>query len=279
MNGALPPSSSDIRFMPSAHCAISFLPTSVEPVKLSLRTFGCEVIALPMSEAEWPVTMLSTPAGSPARSAMTPSASAEYGVCKAGLQTTVQPAASAGPILRASMADGKFHGVIIATTPTGWRQTMMRLSAAWPGMMSPYMRLASSPNHSRNAAAYATSPLASASGLPCSAVMMVARSSWCSSINSYMRRNTCARSLAVLRAHAGNAACAASMAALVSDAPMSGTVPRRSPLAGLVTSQVALPAWLAPLPVDQALLAQQIGIGKCGECRHGLVRNHVACSR
>src|SRR3546814_3247294 len=64
--------------------------------------------------------------------------SAEYGVCVAGLQTTVQPAASAGAILRPSIADGKFQGVIAATTPTGWRRVMMRLSAAWPGMVSPY---------------------------------------------------------------------------------------------------------------------------------------------
>jgi hypothetical protein len=35
------------------------------------------------------------------------------------------------------MAAGKFHGVIAATTPMGWRSTMMRLSAWWPGMMSP----------------------------------------------------------------------------------------------------------------------------------------------
>src|SRR3546814_4515059 len=68
--------------------------------------------------------MLSTPGGRPARSASTPSASAEYGVCVAGLQTTVQPAASAGAILRPSIADGKFQGVIAATTPTGWRRVM-----------------------------------------------------------------------------------------------------------------------------------------------------------
>src|SRR3546814_13421112 len=88
--------------------------------------------------------MLSTPGGRPARSASTPSASAEYGVCVAGLQTTVQPAASAGAILRPSIADGQFQGVIAATTPTGWRWVLIRLSAAWPGMVSPYIRRASS---------------------------------------------------------------------------------------------------------------------------------------
>ena len=116
--------------MPSAHCAINFFPTAVDPVKLILRTFGCEVIADPIAAASWPVTMLSTPGGKPARSASTPKASAEYGVCDAGLQTTVQPAASAGPTLRASIAEGKFQGVIMPTTPIGCRSTMIRLSVA-----------------------------------------------------------------------------------------------------------------------------------------------------
>src|SRR3546814_17888698 len=55
--GALPPSSSEIFFTVEAHCCISSLPTSVEPVKESLRTIGLEVISPPISLAE-PVTML-----------------------------------------------------------------------------------------------------------------------------------------------------------------------------------------------------------------------------
>jgi hypothetical protein len=38
MNGALPPNSSDSFLTVPAHCSISNLPTSVEPVKVSLRT-------------------------------------------------------------------------------------------------------------------------------------------------------------------------------------------------------------------------------------------------
>src|ERR1700738_1078146 len=49
MNGALPPSSSDIFFTVPAHCAISFLPTSVDPVKVSLRTVGFDVISPPIA--------------------------------------------------------------------------------------------------------------------------------------------------------------------------------------------------------------------------------------
>ena len=40
MNGALPPSSSESFFTVAAHCAISSLPTAVEPVNESLRTVG-----------------------------------------------------------------------------------------------------------------------------------------------------------------------------------------------------------------------------------------------
>ncbi len=80
-------------------------------------------------------------------------ASAEYGVCEAGLQTNVQPAARAGAAFRVIIAEGKFQGVIAATTPTGWRNTRIRLSAWCPGMTSPYTRFASSANHSMNEAA------------------------------------------------------------------------------------------------------------------------------
>ena len=83
------------------------------------------------------MTTLKTPAGIPARSASAASASAENGVCEAGLTTTVQPAASAGPTLRVIIAMGKFHGVMQPTTPIGSFRTTMRLSRAWEGMVSP----------------------------------------------------------------------------------------------------------------------------------------------
>ena len=152
MKGALPPSSSDTFFIVPAHWAISCLPISVEPVKDSLRTRASPVSTPPMARAE-PVTTLNTPFGMPARSASSASARAVNGVWLAGLHTTVQPAASAGATLRVIIAAGKFQGVMAATTPTGWRSTRMRLSAWWPGMTSPYMRLASSANHSTKEAA------------------------------------------------------------------------------------------------------------------------------
>jgi mRNA interferase HicA len=43
MNGALPPNSRESFLTVPAHCSISNLPTSVEPVKVSLRTVGFDV--------------------------------------------------------------------------------------------------------------------------------------------------------------------------------------------------------------------------------------------
>ena len=136
INGALPPSSKDTFFSVGAHCCINNLPTGVEPVKVSLRTVGLLVISAPIGR-DWPVTTLNTPAGTPASSASTARARAEKGVSEAGRATKPQPAASAGPHLRVIMADGKFQGVIAATTPIGSLVTTTRASALCVGIMSP----------------------------------------------------------------------------------------------------------------------------------------------
>ena len=62
---------------------------------------------------------LTTPAGTPASSRIGISASMVSGVSEAGLSTTGQPAASAGPILRVAIAAGKFHGVTSTAMPAG----------------------------------------------------------------------------------------------------------------------------------------------------------------
>ncbi len=80
MNGALPPSSNEIFFIVVALCAISFLPTSVEPVKVILRTAGLEVSSPPMAAEFLPVMKFNTPGGIPARVPSSAMASAEYGV-------------------------------------------------------------------------------------------------------------------------------------------------------------------------------------------------------
>ena len=137
MKGALPPSSIEHFITWSAACRSRIRPTSVEPVKVSLRTTGFSQNSLPTSEELDEVTMLNTPFGMPARSARTPIAVADSGVSAAGRPTKAQPAASAGPALRVIIAFGKFHGVIDAATPIGCLITVIRLSRWWPGMVSP----------------------------------------------------------------------------------------------------------------------------------------------
>ena len=144
--GALPPSSKDTRLRECAAACMSCFPTSVEPVKASFRTSGCAAKASPIGRDLAPVTTLNTPAGSPASAAISASARAVSGVAEAGLRTTGQPAARAGAILRVTMVAGKFHGVMAATTPTGWWTTHSRLSRNGEGTRSPYVRRASSAN-------------------------------------------------------------------------------------------------------------------------------------
>jgi hypothetical protein len=88
-----------------------------------------------------PVTMLTTPSGSPASYRISPSSSAVNGVCSAGFKTTVQPAAIAGASFQPAITIGKFHGIICAHTPTGSR-SVRSSPGADTGMVSPMMRVA-----------------------------------------------------------------------------------------------------------------------------------------
>ena len=112
MNGAFPPSSIDVFNRPWAACSTRMRPTSVEPVKVSLRRRGSLMIGADTLLEDALVMTFSTPSGSPASWKILASVSIVSGVCCAGFMTIVQPAARAGPILRAPIAAGKFHGVI-----------------------------------------------------------------------------------------------------------------------------------------------------------------------
>ncbi len=74
-----PPISREMRFPSLPHCSASRSPVSVEPVKETTRTWGWETSASP---TPWPgpVTMLSTPGGSPASSKIWTNLSATSGV-------------------------------------------------------------------------------------------------------------------------------------------------------------------------------------------------------
>ncbi len=98
------------------------------------------------------VMTLSTPSGTPASTSRPARARVVSGVCAAGLITTGQPAASAGPILRVPMASGKFHGVIAKTGPTGCFMVSSRVPPDGATAYRPAIRTASSENQRKNSA-------------------------------------------------------------------------------------------------------------------------------
>jgi hypothetical protein len=120
MFGDLPPSSRETFFRFPAAAATISLPTSVEPVKATLSTFGCAASAAPVVSPK-PVTTFTTPSGTPASAISPASRSAVSGVCSAGLRITVLPVVRAGPSFQAAISSGKFHGMICPTTPTSSR--------------------------------------------------------------------------------------------------------------------------------------------------------------
>ncbi len=123
MLALLPPSSRVTRFTWSAQPTMIDLPTSVEPVKQTLRTAGWATNRCPTTEP-LPGTIWKTSSGRPASRASSPSRIAVSGVSSAGLSTTVLPAASAGPNPQPAIGIGKFHGTMMPTTPSGsWKVT------------------------------------------------------------------------------------------------------------------------------------------------------------
>ena len=97
-------------------------------MKESLRTRGSPRTASASGAGSSVQTTLTTPSGTPASSSSRAIASAVSGVSSAGLSTTVQPAASAGPILRVAIAAGKFQGVISSAIPIGACATSIRFA-------------------------------------------------------------------------------------------------------------------------------------------------------
>src|SRR5262249_43062413 len=108
MFGLFPPSSSVTFFkLVEAAAFMTLLPTIVLPVKATFSILGCSAIAAP-AVGPYPVTMLTTPGGTPASLRREPIRIAERGVNSEGLITTALPVASAGPIFHANIKSGKF---------------------------------------------------------------------------------------------------------------------------------------------------------------------------
>ena len=110
-------------------------PTSVDPVKDTLRTRGSVTSASPR-DPPGPVTTWNVPGGRPAPSPSSASAMAVSGVCDAGLATTALPMASAGATFQHRISSGKFHGTMATLGPIGSRK-VSSVPSALPGIVEP----------------------------------------------------------------------------------------------------------------------------------------------
>src|SRR5260370_37366051 len=111
-------------------------PTALEPVNEIARTSGCSSSGAPAS-GPYPVTILITPFGMPASFNTRTKLKVDSGVSCAGLITQVSPQTSAGSSFQDGIAMGKFQGVIIPQTPTGWRTAMANLLGSSDGVVGP----------------------------------------------------------------------------------------------------------------------------------------------
>ncbi len=137
MKGALPPSSIEHFITWSAACLSRMRPTSVEPVKVSLRTAGFSQNSLPISEDEAEGTTLKTPAGMPARSASTPSTMADSGVSFGGTRDEGTAGGQRGAGLAGDHRVGEVPRRDRGGDADRLLDDLMRLSRWWPGMVSP----------------------------------------------------------------------------------------------------------------------------------------------
>ncbi len=115
------------------------VPVAELPVNEMTATSGLSTIASPTS-APAPVTRLTTPGGMPASAISSTRSVAQCGVSDDGLKTTVLPVTSAGIVFQHGIAIGKFHGVMMPATPSGWRMLIAHLSGSSEGTVSPAIR-------------------------------------------------------------------------------------------------------------------------------------------
>ena len=118
MVGDLPPSSRETAMNFSAALRAMPRPTSVPPVKETLRIAACVTNRSPTIDPA-PGNVENNPFGSPAASMIRASSRQTSGLQEAGLSRMAFPAAKAGATFCASDAMGEFHGVMPAVTPSG----------------------------------------------------------------------------------------------------------------------------------------------------------------
>ena len=87
---------------------------------------------------------MNTPGGRSASATHSAKSPEQTAVVGAGAHTTVLPTASAGATISAGIVYGQFHGVMIATGPSGRRSSSTRLPGDELGGIDPSSRTPSS---------------------------------------------------------------------------------------------------------------------------------------
>jgi hypothetical protein len=94
------------------------IPTGIDPVKATNRTFGCSTSASPIAppgpERNW-----SAPGGTPASSRISKMVHAVSGASLLGFKIAVLPVTRVAAVIPIAIAQGKFQGGITAPTPRG----------------------------------------------------------------------------------------------------------------------------------------------------------------
>ncbi len=209
--------------------AATLRPVGTEPVKDTAPTPGCvgegrAGLAVPVHDLE----EVGGDAGLDAGTRRTRSAHA--GASSDGFITTPLPASRAGKIFQDGMATGKFHGVIIPTTPTGCRVVQAILSASSEGTRLPHRGPALPGDEAAMSMASCTSPPASMRTLPASRLTSSASSALRAASTSAAAAITSARAGTGTSAQARCASAAAATASSTSAAVESGSWRRPRPV-------------------------------------------------
>ena len=163
------------------------------------------------------------------------------GTFSLGLSTNVFPHTSATGYIHSGTIAGKLNGVMPTHTPSGRRIDSQSMPRAMLGRISPIKSEGIPHANSTISIPRRMLPRASISVLPCSRETRAASSSKASSSSILKRKNTRARSVGGVSAHAGNAAAAASTASSTTLASHIGVSAITSPREGLKTGVVSTP--------------------------------------
>ena len=211
-----------------------YLAIGVEPTKEIDCTSGW--VSRPSTATLSPFSTLNTPSGSPASFHSSAIHSAEEGTFSLGFSTTVLPAAMASGKNHIGTIAGKLNGQIMPTTPSGCRTECTSTLVEAFSVNAPFIRCGIPQANSTTSWPRLTSPSASESTLPCSAVMIAANSGLRAFSSSRNANRIWVRRASEVSRHPGNASTAAWTTSLTSFSLASASCADTSPVAGLVTS-------------------------------------------